>query len=231
MPYSLMSFAAVFFDIDGTLVDSNEFHIVAWDEAFRKKGLSVSRCLLREQIGKGADKLVPALFPNMAQGERDELARIHSEIFKTRFLRQVRPFPFAAELIHELHAHNIQVLLVSSSDSKEVRHYVKLLDIEAALAGTITIDDVSHSKPEGDLFARALTAAGVNAPEALAVGDTPYDVEAAARCAVTTVALRSGGFTDPQLAASGPRTICTDIGEVFSQLLLPASDDQRGIVR
>ena len=210
---------AVFFDIDGTLVDSNEFHVVAWDEAFRKFRRSVPRHLLREQIGKGADLLVPSLFPGIAKAEQKTLSDAHSEIFKSRFLRQVQPFPAASELIHALHGAGKKVLLVSSSDKNEVEHYACLLAIEDVLSGTVSFYDVARTKPAGDLFAVALRKAKVETTDAIAVGDTPYDVEAAAKCDVRTIAVRSGGFTDQQLRAAGPLTIAMDVGALFSELM------------
>src|ERR1700760_3167780 len=115
MPYSLMSFAAVFFDIDGTLVDSNEFHVVAWDEAFRENGRPVARHLLRMQIGKGSDVLIPSLFPGIRDEEQGILSDAHSKIFKDRFLQLVRPFPHAGAFARALHERGKKVLLVSSS--------------------------------------------------------------------------------------------------------------------
>jgi phosphoglycolate phosphatase-like HAD superfamily hydrolase len=210
--------AAVFFDIDGTLVDSNEFHVVAWDEAFRRNRRAVPRHLLREQIGKGADILIPSLFPGVAKAEQKSLADAHSEIFKSRFLNLVRPFPHAADLIHRLHVLGKKVLLVSSSDQKEVDHYARLLAVESDLSGTVGFDEVRHSKPAGELFAVALGKAKVAAADAIAVGDTPYDVEAAAKCSVRTIALRSGGFSDEQLAAAGALVIAMDVETVFSEM-------------
>src|ERR1700710_817185 len=208
---------AVFFDIDGTLVDSNEFHVVAWDEAFRRSHRSVARYLLREQIGKGADLLIPSLFPELSDAEQKTLSDAHGEIFKSRFLQQVRPFPSAGELVHALHGAGKKILLVSSSDKKEVEHYARLLAIEDALDGVVSFDDVARTKPAGDLFAVALRKAKEEAGEVIAVGDTPYDVEAAAKCGVRTIAVRSGGFTDQQLRAAGPLTIAMDVGALFSE--------------
>jgi len=202
---------AVFSDIDGTLVDSNEFHVVAWDEAFRKRGHIVARPALRAQIGKGGDRLIPSLLPDLDELERKKIGDTHSEIFKARFLNLVRPFPRAAELVRKLHAAGKKVLLVSSSDATEVEHYVRLLKLEKYLSGTVNFDDVAQTKPAGDLFAIALRRAGVKPEDALALGDTPYDIEAAAKCAIPTIALRSGGFADARLAAAGPLAMITDV--------------------
>ena len=215
IPPILAPFKAIFFDIDGTLVDSNEFHVLAWDEAFRQNGHSIPRALLRKQIGKGADVLIPALLPEASKAHQLEISDAHSRIFKSRYLSQVKPFPGAADLVRALHANGRSVLLVSSSDEKEVEHYAKLLDIESSLDGTVRFDDVERTKPAGDLFHVALRKSGVDAEGAVAVGDTPYDIEAASKCGIQTVALRSGGFADEELSAIASLGLFTDIGTLL----------------
>lgn len=216
--WPLAPFKAILFDLDGTLVDSNEFHVLAWDEAFRDQGRSVARHLLRQQIGKGADNLIPSLFPDMAETEQKRLGDAHGEIFKSRYLEQVRPFPHAGALVHALHVQGKKVLLASSSDKKEVEHYARLLGIENALTGSVSFDDVSKTKPAGDIFAAALRKAAVSAQDAVAVGDTPYDVEAAAKCGIKTVAVRSGGFSDQELDRARPLALVMDVGALFEQM-------------
>jgi phosphoglycolate phosphatase-like HAD superfamily hydrolase len=219
---------AVFFDIDGTLVDSNEFHVVAWAEAFNNNGRGVARHLLREQIGKGSDILIPSLFPGIGEAEQKTLSDAHGDIFRSRFFKLVRPFPSASELIHGLHERGKKVILVSSSGNKEVEHYIRLLGIKADLGGTVGSEDVNQTKPAADLFAMALRKAGVEGPDAIAVGDTPYDVQAAAKCKVQTIALRSGGFTDEQLNTTGPLAIAMDVNALFEdQDVLRGEDGHR----
>src|SRR5581483_8248812 len=189
---------------DGTLVDSNEFHVMAWDEAFRDHGLVADKADIRGQIGKGADQLIPALFPQIAGGRQHSVAKRHGTIFRDRYLHQVKPFPHASELVELLHAKGKDVILASSAERAEVDHYVALLKLSAALQGTVTKDDVANSKPAGDIFAAALAKVfPMAAAETLAVGDTPYDVESALRSRVRTIALRSGGFSGQILAEAG----------------------------
>ena len=162
--------------------------------------------------------LIPSLFPGVGHGEQKALSDAHGHIFQSRFLNLVRPFAFASDLIHMLHEAGKQVLLVSSSDNKEIEHYAGLLGIERDLTGTVGYDDVNQTKPAGDLFSVALCKARVEGTKAVAVGDTPYDVEAAAKCGVGTIALRSGGFTDERLRAVAPLAIVTSINTLFSGL-------------
>src|SRR5882757_7782808 len=150
-----MVLKAVFLDIDGTLVNSNEFHVIAWAQAFRESGHSVARAAIRKQIGKGSDMLIPALLPYLDQKARKEIADRHGEIFQSQFLPQVKAFPQAAALIAKLHADRKQVLLASSAKDTEVEHYVRLLDVQRFLTATTSADDVANSKPAGDIFASA----------------------------------------------------------------------------
>jgi phosphoglycolate phosphatase-like HAD superfamily hydrolase len=209
---------AVFFDIDGTLVDSNQFHVMAWDEAFRDSGFAVGREQIRGHIGKGADQLIPALIPDMGQQMQETITERHGELFRTRYLDAVKAFPHASDLIGMLHAKGKQIVLASSAEKPEVEHYVRLLKVEAMLTGTVSSDDVEHSKPAGDIFAAALAQVfPMAASETFAIGDTPYDVEAALRSDVKTIALRSGGFSEEILADAGAPYIYASVKELFDQ--------------
>jgi phosphoglycolate phosphatase-like HAD superfamily hydrolase len=209
---------AVFFDLDGTLVDSNEFHILAWAEAIEMAGLRIARSALRNEIGKGADMLIPALFPGLGGLQRDLLEKTQGKVFKTRFLRQIRPFRDANALLSRLHATGSKIFLVSSASRREADHYAKLLGVQDLLSGIVSLDDAEQSKPAADLFELALRLVepvGLK-DVVLAVGDTPYDIEAAAKCRIATLAVRSGGFDDQSL--QGALAIYTDVQELLKRL-------------
>ena len=211
-----MLLKAVFFDIDGTLVDSNEFHVMAWEEAFRHHGLLADKATIRGQIGKGADQLIPSLFPATGHDQQKEIAQRHGEIFRLRYLKQVKPFPRATDLIEMLHSKGTQAILASSAEKAEVEHYVELLKVGTMLTGTVSTDDVESSKPAGDIFAAALAQVfPTAASETLAVGDTPYDVQSALRSDIKTIALRSGGFSGDTLAEAGAPYIYASVKELF----------------
>ena len=193
---------AILFDLDGTLVDSNDRHVEAWREAFQRQGHDIEPQAIHDQIGKGGDLLIPALVPGIGARERELLSRAHDEIFKGRQLASVKPFPDARALLEAVHRRGQKVVLASSASREEVQHYVRLLDAERFVDATTSIDDVGTSKPAPDIFESALKKIGVGAEAALVVGDTPYDIEAAAKCGVAAVALRSGGFRDEQLVGS-----------------------------
>jgi phosphoglycolate phosphatase-like HAD superfamily hydrolase len=211
-----MPIKAVFFDIDGTLVDSNEFHVRAWDEAFHDHGYEIEQAGIRGQIGKGSDQLLPTLIPGIDQSAQKTISDRQGELFRTRYLKQVRPFPRARDLIEMLHTKGTRVLLASSSDKVEVDYYVDLLKVGHALSGTVSNDDVERSKPAGDIFAAALAQVfPLGAAEAIAVGDTPFDVESALCSNIKTIGLRSGGFSEETLSGASAITIYASVKELF----------------
>ncbi len=198
-----MFIQAVFFDIDGTLVDSNEQHVESWAFAFREQGCPQERDDIREQIGKGGDLLVPTLLPDADTGLRERLSAKHGEHFKTVYLDRVRPFEGAAALLRRVHASGRKILLASSAKAEELDHYIDLLDVRSLIDGTTSIDDVETSKPAPDIFGVALDKAGVPAADVVVVGDTPYDVEAAGRAGIAAVGLTSGPFDERRLKEAG----------------------------
>jgi membrane protein len=211
-----MPLKAVFMDIDGTLVDSNEFHVAAWSEAFHERGYQTADEEIRNQIGKGADHLIPALLPDLGEPKRTAIAERHCEIFRTRYLELVKSLPHATDLIEMIHASGARVILASSADKAEVEYYIDLLKISAMISGTVTNDDVANSKPAGDIFAAALAQVfPVAASETLAIGDTPYDVESALRSDIRTVGVLSGGCSTDALAAAGAAYIYASVKELF----------------
>jgi membrane protein len=191
---------AILFDIDGTLVDSNDAHIEAWFEAFRAAGFDFSREQIHEQIGKGGDNLLPSLVPGLGQDEQDRITKLHGDLFKGRYLPHLKPFPGASEILRHAAASGQKVVLASSAGRDELDHHVELLDAKPLLTATTSKDDVEHSKPCPDIFAKALEKSGCVEPrDAIVVGDTPYDIQAATTLGVPAIAVRSGGFSDDQL--------------------------------
>jgi membrane protein len=197
---------AVFFDIDGTLVDTNEFHVVAWDAAMRAERCGVSRATIRGQIGKGADMLLPSLFPTMTPIKMARIANRHARVFARNYLHRAKPFPSAKQLVERLARDGVKIVLASSAQKSEVQHYMALLDIGRFVSGFVSADDVQRSKPAPDIFAAALdTVAPLSAEEAIVVADTPFDVESAAKSRLRTIGVRSGGFPDSALSGAVAR--------------------------
>ena len=213
-----MPVKAVLFDIDGTLVDSNDLHVRAWQEALRDEGHEFDAQVLHDQIGKGADNLVPTLLPGSDETTAERLGDAHGRVFKARYLAQVRPFPHARDLLARVHGAGQQVVIASSASTAELDHYLDLLDARALVTATTSIDDVASSKPAPDIFSTALgKLSSVGTEEAVAVGDSPYDAESAGKAGIRTVGLRSGKFPDEALRQAGAIAVYDDVAALLAE--------------
>jgi len=211
-----MAITAVLFDIDGTLVDSNDHHVLAWEEAFAGIGARFDRQVIHDQIGKGTDMLVPTLLPDLDEEVQERLGKAHGDAFKARYLAEVKPFPGARDLLARTHAAGLRVVLASSASTDELDHYLDLLDARELVSETTSADDVERTKPAPDIFATALDKIGSPpADEVIVIGDTPYDVEAAGKCGVAAIAVRSGGFGDDVLTQAGAVAIHDDVAALL----------------
>lgn len=208
---------AVLFDLDGTLVDSNELHVDAWHRVFAQAGHDIPKDRIRSQIGKGGDKLVPALLPDVEEGEQKGLSKAHGELFKSRYIVRVRPFPGARVLLARVAEAGIKVVFASSASAEELDHYLGLLQARDLVDASTTIDDVAQSKPAPDIFATALKKARVSADAALVVGDSPFDMESAGQAGIAAIAVRSGGFDDGALTEAGARAIYDDAADLLAR--------------
>ncbi|HKQ51027.1 MAG TPA: HAD family hydrolase [Pyrinomonadaceae bacterium] len=196
---------AVIFDIDGTLVDSVDLHARAWQEAFRRFGKEIPYERVRHQIGKGGDQLMPVFF-SAEELDRfgEELEKYRGELFKREYLSRVRAFPRVRELFLKLKGEGKRLALASSAKEEELGVYKKIADIEDLVEEETSSDDADKSKPHPDIFEAALERLDdVEAAEALVVGDTPYDAQAAGKLSLRTIGVLCGGFPEAELRASG----------------------------
>jgi len=211
-----MAIKAVLFDIDGTLVDSNDFHIAAWEEAFAGIGAHFDRQVIHDQIGKGTDMLVPTLLPDTDDEGQEKLGEAHGEAFKSKFLNEVKPFPMARDLLQRVQHAGQRVVLASSASKGELDHYLDLLDARDIVSEATSADDVENTKPAPDIFATALKKiAPLAADEVIVVGDTPYDIEAARKCGIAAIGLRSGKFPDEALQQAGAIAVYDDVAALL----------------
>jgi HAD superfamily hydrolase (TIGR01549 family) len=200
---------AIIFDIDGTLIDSVDLHARAWQEAFRHFGREVEFEKVRQQIGKGGDQLMPVFF-SAAELERfgEEMEKFRGELFKREYLQRVRPFAQVRELFERIRRDGLRIALASSAKKDELKAYKELARITDLVEEETSADDADKSKPHPDIFEAALAALGdVRAGEAIVIGDTPYDAEAAGKINLRTIGVLCGGFPEAELRAAG----CTDI--------------------
>jgi HAD superfamily hydrolase (TIGR01509 family) len=195
---------AALFDVDGTLVDTNDLHAAAWREAFLHFGLDRPVDEIRWQIGKGGDNLIPTLFPHLSEAERKEIEDFRSDLFKRCYLARAVPFPGVRALFERLAADGVKIVLASSSNAGEVDFYLSLIGAADLVAATTSKDDVESSKPCPDIFEAALgKVAPLGAAEVAVVGDTPWDARAAGKLGLRTIGFRSGGFPDEALEEAG----------------------------
>lgn len=212
-----MAIRAVLFDIDGTLVDSNDMHVTAWQEAFTSIGVVFDAETIHGQIGKGTDMLVPSLLPDADEALQEKLGKAHGDAFKGKFLQHVQPFPRAHELLARTHAAGQEVVLASSASAEELDHYIGLLGAADLVGTTTSADDVENTKPAPDIFANALSKLAPLTPtEVRVVGDTPYDIEAAGKCGIGAIGLRSGKFSDEALQTAGALAIYDDVAALLA---------------
>jgi HAD superfamily hydrolase (TIGR01549 family) len=211
--------SAAIFDLDGTLVDSNDLHVQAWQETFRHFGKEIPVEKLREQIGKGGDQYLPVFLNEIEMREiGPEVDEFRGEIFKKEYLSRVRPFPRVRELLERVRGDRKKIALASSGKADEVEHYQKLAGMEGLVDCKTTIDDVAHSKPKPDVFIAALRCLGQLAPDqAIAIGDTPYDIEAAKKIDLATIALLCGGFPEDDLRDAGAYAIFRDPADLLDR--------------
>lgn len=212
-----MTITAILFDIDGTLVDSNDRHVAAWQQAFADAGHDLDAQTIHDQIGKGTDMLVPTLLPDLDEAAVEALGEAHGAIFKARYLPGIRPFAGAHDLLARAAGEGTRLVLASSASAEELDHYIGLLDAGAMVAETTSADDVAKTKPAPDIFAVALEKLGrVDPAEVIVVGDTPYDIEAAAKCGIGAIAVRSGGFPDAVLREAGAIALYDDAAALLA---------------
>ncbi|XYD08334.1 HAD family hydrolase [Methylobacterium sp. NMS12] len=210
---------AVIFDIDGTLLDSVDLHARAWVEAFAHFGVTTDFADVRRQIGKGGDELMPVFLPEervAREGETIEAYR--SDLFKRRYLSEVRPFPGVRPLFEHIRSAGLEIALASSGKRPEVEHYTEVLEIGDLVDVSTSSDDADRSKPHPDIFEAALEKLdGVSRDAIIVVGDTPYDAEAAAKAGLRTVGLLCGGFPEADLRAAGCVAIYRDPADLLDR--------------
>ena len=208
---------AVLFDVDGTLIDSNDAHARAWEDVFREEGYAARFADVRPLIGMGGDKLLPKVIGVDAESERGKaLGERRKQIFKERYLPHLEPFPGARQLLEKLRARGLTLVVATSAQEDELGGLLDQAGVADMFAETTTSSDADSSKPDPDIIQAALGRAGHVAPSAaLMVGDTPYDVEAASRAGVGTVAVRSGGWD--AAALRGAVAVFADVAEILAR--------------
>jgi HAD superfamily hydrolase (TIGR01509 family) len=207
---------AAILDIDGTLVDTNYHHAVAWFRAFRHFDVTLPLYRIHRHIGMGSDQLVGALAgDDFERANGDGVRALEGDLYM-ELIEEVCPLAGARELLVELKERGHALVLASSAKQHEADHYLDLLDARELADGWTTSADVEQTKPQPDLVAAAIAKAGGD--EAVMVGDSTWDCEAAKRAGIATIGVLTGGFSDQELVAAGAACVVERIEDLRHDL-------------
>ena len=204
----------VLFDMDGTLMDTNYVHCLAWSRAFRDAGEWAPMNAIHRLIGMGGDQLVSELLGHDSP-EATAARPAHYE----ELMGDVRAFPGARELLYRIHGLGTTVVLATSAPDDELARLRKVLDADDAIDGQTTADQVEKSKPDPEVFLTAMESASIDPRRALAVGDSVWDVRAARAAGIACITVETGGFSQHELSEEGSIRVYRDVAELLSQLL------------
>jgi phosphoglycolate phosphatase-like HAD superfamily hydrolase len=191
-------------DIDGTLVDSNSLHADSWRRSFEYVGIEVGLDEAWRQIGKGGDQLIPVFAPPRDRQRLEEtVKRYRNDLMKREYMPRMVPFARARDLLVRVKNAGMRIVLATSAKADDLAFYKRLVGMEDLVDEEATSSDAQESKPAPDLFAAALHKAGSGAEDAIALGDTPYDAEAAGKLGIATIGLTCGGWKQSDLLSAG----------------------------
>lgn len=200
----------VLFDVDGTLVDTNYLHTIAWARALRDAGEWAPMNAIHRLIGMGGDQLVPELLGHDAPAVAHGRARRYKEL-----IGEVRAFPGAAELLRRTHTAGIAVVLATSAPADELDQILQRLDADDAIDGRTTADDVRSSKPDPEIMLTAMRVGHIDPERVVALGDSVWDVQAARAAGIPCLTVETGGFSHHELNEAGALHVYRDVGEIL----------------
>jgi HAD superfamily hydrolase (TIGR01509 family) len=207
---------AAILDIDGTLVDTNYHHSIAWYRAFRQNGVVLPIWRIHRHMGMGGDQLVAAVADEKTEEEKGDDIRTAEKALYMALIEEIEPMKGARELIVDLKDRGHTVVLASSAKKDEVEHYLDLLDARELADGWTTSADVEETKPQPDLVNAAMEKAGSDG--AVMVGDTPWDIKAADAAGIETIAVITGGFSRAELEEAGAAVVFESVAELRERL-------------
>ena len=190
----------VIFDIDGTLVDSNDAHAQSWVDTFAEAGYDVPFDVVRPLIGMGADKLLPktiGIHHDSEEGKK--LIKRRSEIFRKEYLHSLRPLEGSRDLVLRIRSEGLKPIVATSAKDEELKDLLEAAEVADLMEEKATASDAKRSKPDPDIVEAAIEESELDPSNLVMIGDTPYDIEAASKAKVRTIAFRSGGWTDEEL--------------------------------
>ncbi len=190
----------VIFDIDGTLVDSNDAHAQSWVDTFAEAGYDVPFGVVRPLIGMGADKLLPKTVGIKHDSEEGKkLSKRRSGIFRRNYLPKLRALAGSRALVLRVRSDGLKTIVATSAEEEELKELLKAAEVADLMEEKATASDAERSKPDPDIVEAAIEESGIAPTNLVMIGDTPYDIEAASRAGVRAIAFRSGGWSDQSL--------------------------------
>jgi HAD superfamily hydrolase (TIGR01549 family) len=207
---------AAILDVDGTLVDTNYHHAIAWYRAFRQSGITLPLWRIHRHMGMGGDQLIASLVGEGFDEQHGDEVRAAEKVLYTELIDEVEALEGARDLIVDLRGRGHDVVLSSSAKATEVDHYLELLDAREIVDGWTTSADVEKTKPEPDLITAAVEKAGGG--DAVMIGDSTWDAEAAKRAGLETIGVLTGGFSDQELRDAGCSVVFESIEELRKRL-------------
>jgi HAD superfamily hydrolase (TIGR01509 family) len=205
-------------DIDGTLVDTNYHHAVAWFRAFRQHGFVLPLWRIHRHIGMGGDQLVAALAGEGFDATQGDAVRAAETVLYQELIHEVQPLEGARRLIEDLKGNGHTVVLASSAKAEELEHYLTLLDARTLADDWTDSSDVEQTKPEPDLLLAALAKVDARAKDAVMIGDSVWDCRAAKRARVRSVGVLTGGFSEQELVEAGASAVYSAVEELRQSL-------------
>jgi phosphoglycolate phosphatase-like HAD superfamily hydrolase len=205
---------AVLFDVEGTLIDCTQQTIDAWRRTLARSGHFLSEAELQRQSGRDANEMLALLLPNSTKAFRKKLQTAESELYRSEYLPTVRAFRGVRALFEKAKGLGCKLALATTCQADELARYLDLLDITDLLDGTACGSEVERGKPYPDLFRFALEKIGCDAGSAVAVGDSPYDAQAAQAAGIRAVGVATGGFSQVELRSAGHSGVFADLEDL-----------------
>ena len=207
---------AVLCDLDGTLLDSNHFHAEAWQRTLAEFGFQTDFEEVVKQIGKGGDNLLPCFVPEHKLKELEEtLKSFRKDLFHREYMDRIVPFSDAGLLLRRMRQEGLRVALASSSDKEDLHAFLMLLRIHDVVEEPTTADDAEETKPAPDIFQVSVKKLQIESADAIALGDTPWDIQAAKKAGVDTVAVTCGGWKEDDLKDAGAIAVFRDPADIL----------------
>ena len=209
---------ALLCDIDGTLVESNWLHAESWQRSFAEIGIALELDTVRRQIGKGGDELIPMFVSWWRRKAVEEPLKAYRKfLFESEYLAKVQPLPKAKEFLERVKAAGIRPALATSASTKDLETYKKIVGMEELIEEQSSADDAAKAKPHPDIFQSTLKKLNLPCEKVLALGDTPYDAEAAGTAGISTIGVESGGWSRSDLLEAGCIEVYKDVAELLER--------------